>query len=254
MKDRNRRQRERYSRNNIEKKLEKERVRLEKERVRLENKRKRIESLDNRRQEKERAEIAMLENKRKRIETLENTREERRLLQKEKSRQRYIKNRERHLKVSREWVAKNRQKNRAYQKKWRVENREKLRLYDKKRKSEGPTRIAVLQRKRLKNFIKSPSVCRSEMFGCTPDQLARHIESQFVSGMSWTNTSKWHIDHIMPCSAFDLSNPDQVKICFNWQNLRPLWAKKNLRKGKKITHPQLCLPIGIAQQTNQEKQ
>lgn len=44
----------------------------------------------------------------------------------------------------------------------------------------------------------------------------------------------WHIDHVKPCSKFDLSDPDQVKECFSWKNLRPLRADKNTKKNSKI--------------------
>ncbi len=61
-----------------------------------------------------------------------------------------------------------------------------------------------------------------------------HIESKFVDGMSWENRSQWHIDHIRPCANFDLTDIEQQKICFHWSNLQPLWAKDNLRKGKRM--------------------
>jgi hypothetical protein len=60
------------------------------------------------------------------------------------------------------------------------------------------------------------------------------MESLFLEGMSWDNYGKWHIDHIRPCSSFDLSDTEQQKICFNYKNLQPLWAEDNLRKGAKV--------------------
>jgi hypothetical protein len=128
-------------------------------------------------------------------------------------------------------------------------NADKVRGKRAERSRKIEVKIVSIQRNRLKRIVGSTSVRRHEMTGCTPKELRDHIESQFVKGMTWENKVRWHIDHIMPCSAFDLTKPDQVKVCFNWQNLRPIWAKKNLSKGKKITHPQLPLPIGIVQQT-----
>jgi hypothetical protein len=52
--------------------------------------------------------------------------------------------------------------------------------------------------------------------------------------MSWKNYGKWHIDHIRPCSSFDLSDPQQQRTCFNYSNLQPLWAKDNLNKSNKL--------------------
>ena len=153
-----------------------------------------------------------------------------------------------------EYRLKNADKIRKWHAEYKLKNQDKIRKRNAKYDKKPEVKIVHAQRARLKRIVKSTSVSRHEMTGCTPMQLRKHIESQFVKGMTWKNQGRWHIDHIMPCSAFDLTKPEQVKVCFNWQNLRPIWAKKNLRKGKKITHPQLCLPIEITQQTNQEKQ
>ena len=48
--------------------------------------------------------------------------------------------------------------------------------------------------------------------------------------MSWDNYGDWHIDHIIPCAAFDLTDIEQQKKCFNYKNLQPLWAEENLKK------------------------
>ena len=71
--------------------------------------------------------------------------------------------------------------------------------------------------------------------GCSIEELKIHLEKQFRDGMSWNNYGMygWHIDHIKPCSAFDLTDLEQQKICFHYSNLQPLWAKENLSKGKK---------------------
>lgn len=54
--------------------------------------------------------------------------------------------------------------------------------------------------------------------------------------MTWENQGKdgWHLDHIIPCKYFDLSIEENQRICFNYRNLQPLWAKDNLKKSSKI--------------------
>jgi len=71
-----------------------------------------------------------------------------------------------------------------------------------------------------------------ELTGCSKEELIQHLESQFSEGMTWENWSLngWHIDHIRPVSSFDLSDPAQVKECFHYSNLQPLWAIDNLKK------------------------
>ncbi len=64
------------------------------------------------------------------------------------------------------------------------------------------------------------------------------LESQFVHGMGWHNRSLWHVDHIVPLSAFDLSCVEQQRVAFHYTNLRPLWAAENVAKHDRIPVPQ----------------
>lgn len=74
-----------------------------------------------------------------------------------------------------------------------------------------------------------------ELLGCSVSELKEYLEKQFDSEMSWENYGTyWHIDHIVPCSSFDFSDPVQQRRCFNYTNLQPLEAKANIRKGNKI--------------------
>ena len=71
-----------------------------------------------------------------------------------------------------------------------------------------------------------------ELVGCTIKELLNHIESQFDDKMSWDNYGRkgWHIDHIKPCAAFDLTKPEEQRKCFNYTNLQPLWWPDNFKK------------------------
>ena len=75
-----------------------------------------------------------------------------------------------------------------------------------------------------------------ELVGCSMDQLKEHLERQFTEGMTWDNYGfyGWHIDHIIPCVSFDLTDIEQQKKCFHYTNLQPLWAKDNLSKGSRV--------------------
>jgi len=72
--------------------------------------------------------------------------------------------------------------------------------------------------------------------GYSLDELKLHLESQFTEGMSWENYGKWHIDHIIPLSSFDIQNYDDksFKKCWSLENLQPLWAEDNLKKSNKV--------------------
>lgn len=89
------------------------------------------------------------------------------------------------------------------------------------------------QTARIKRITKR-SKRSNELLGCTYEQARKWIESQFQRGMSWSNAGVWEIDHIVPISAFDLTDDQQVRCVNHYTNLRPLWAEENRRKGDKI--------------------
>ena len=100
-------------------------------------------------------------------------------------------------------------------------------------------------RTRLRKFtIGKKSRGISQLIGCTYPEFVAHIEKQFRQGMTWDNYgSKWHLDHIIPCAAFDHSDPKQVKACWHWTNIQPLTAMENCQKQDKITEPQMSLRL-----------
>lgn len=98
-------------------------------------------------------------------------------------------------------------------------------------------RLAQKLRARIRNALKgaSKSTHTFDLLGCSLDELRAHIETLFKTGMTWENygAGGWHLDHIKPCASFDLTDPEQQRICFHYTNLQPLWAGENLRKGAK---------------------
>jgi hypothetical protein len=74
----------------------------------------------------------------------------------------------------------------------------------------------------------------------TVGELRKHLERQFLPGMSWENRGEygWHIDHILPIASFDYDGPDhpEFKACWALTNLRPLWGPENIAKKDKILY------------------
>jgi hypothetical protein len=135
------------------------------------------------------------------------------------------------------------EKRRAYNKKYREENLEVLkerdRLYAKNVKRKNPqNRIKENIRRRILLALKnnSKSLPLEKLIGCEISFLIQYLENKFIKGMSWNNHGEWHIDHIKPCTSFDLSKLSEQKKCFHYKNLQPLWAKDNLSKGAKINN------------------
>ena len=87
------------------------------------------------------------------------------------------------------------------------------------------------------------------LVGYTTDELRAHLERQFLPGMTWDNYGEWHIDHIIPLSAFNYTKPEHIDFGRAWalSNLRPLWAAENMAKGARIPETfQPFLQIGVA--------
>ena len=45
--------------------------------------------------------------------------------------------------------------------------------------------------------------------------------------------SVWQINHCLPIASFIIMDENDMKKCFNWVNLRPMYSnEKNLKKSK----------------------
>jgi hypothetical protein len=123
---------------------------------------------------------------------------------------------------------------------YNLEHREKINKKTNKRRAfrfatEPEYKLKHILRSRLKNALRGvgkKSKRTLELLGCTVEHLRKHLESKFQEGMYWDNYGfdTWHIDHIIPCNKFDLTDPKQQEQCFHYTNLQPLWAIENFRK------------------------
>lgn len=151
----------------------------------------------------------------------------------------YTNNREHNLMKMREYHKTHKTERRSYVEKRRLEIREYDKKYYHNRKLEPEYKLRRALRSRLSKAIKGHGEKSTKtllLIGCTIPELKLHLEQRFKQGMSWDNYGLhgWHIDHIIPCASFDLSDPEQQRACFNFSNLQPLWASENLEKGDKV--------------------
>jgi hypothetical protein len=160
---------------------------------------------------------------------------------KERKKKEYLKNRCEILNKRKNYYQKNSKKLIDYQKSYRFHNIEKIRTikrnYQKnQRKTNFLYRISKNLRSRITKLLKNNKSNYNELIGCSSEKLISHLESKFLDGMTWKNYGLrgWHIDHIKPCSVFNLTKVEEQRRCFHYSNLQPLWAKDNLRKGSKL--------------------
>jgi hypothetical protein len=139
------------------------------------------------------------------------------------------------------------QAKKAAMEKWKSSNPERVKSLRAKWCKIPENRISLSLRNRVRDFIQTGSGMETakRLVGCSLEALRRHLESQFRKGMSWENYGDWHIDHILPCASFNLTDPAEQRRCFHYTNLQPLWAKENLSKGARIVQHQPSLLLSI---------
>jgi hypothetical protein len=177
----------------------------------------------------------------------------------ENGRKRYAKDLEKSRAYKREWMRKqrtiNREKHNEYRRKYRADNRKKVigtyqKWIEKNRdrsrtarkkwttyrlENDPAFKVLCYTRNRINEVLRGARKCNKTktLLGTSVDEVKRRLQSQFHNGMTWENygANGWHIDHIIPCVSFDLTDPEQQKQCFHYTNLQPLWWYENLSKG-----------------------
>ena len=132
-----------------------------------------------------------------------------------------------------------------YNKKWRWLNKDHHLGWNKRylemRMRDVGFRIHSRIRQRMQKALKRHALgCHIQhgkfrYLGATLQQVINHLESKFDDKMTWQNYgSYWHIDHIMPVSAFDLRLEADRCAAFHYTNLQPLEKVENIRKSNRI--------------------
>jgi hypothetical protein len=131
----------------------------------------------------------------------------------------------------------------AVRKQWRKDNPDKAKVIAlrsrQKRKREPQNRLDNAIREGVRRGLKrepGTTLKTFEVLGYSKCLLVKHLESLFTQGMTWDNYGEWHVDHVYPLSRFSYSTTDdpQFKEAWRLENLQPLWAKDNLRKGNRV--------------------
>ena len=119
----------------------------------------------------------------------------------------------------------------------RSESKQKRSARQRREWVENPQyRLGLLLRSRLWYALKGgrKDISAVTLLGCSIEEAVNHIEGQFKNGMTWDNHGEWHIDHIIPLSAFNLECAEDIAKACHHTNLQPLWAAENLSKGARI--------------------
>jgi len=148
------------------------------------------------------------------------------------------KNKIKHNKQGKLWYDSHKNEMKEYRQNYKIQRNKRRRyLY----KFNLRYRIEQVLRSRTNKAIKNNSKSTSTMFlvGCDIDYLMYYLQCKFQKSMTWDNhgtghngkgMKEWQIDHIKPCTKFDLSKTEEQRRCFHYTNLQPLWAEDNLKK------------------------
>jgi hypothetical protein len=94
--------------------------------------------------------------------------------------------------------------------------------------------LRSLMRKHLKGIVKGGHSV--ELVGMLSKKYFSYLETTFWPGMTSENDGpmKWEVDHIIPLSSFNLTDPEEQKKAFHWSNTRALWKDDNRNKGARL--------------------
>lgn len=67
------------------------------------------------------------------------------------------------------------------------------------------------------------------------DGFINHINKYLIEGMTKENFgTEWGLDHIVPVELFDFSNKEELKLCYNFNNIMPMFNNDNRMKGASV--------------------
>jgi hypothetical protein len=151
----------------------------------------------------------------------------------------YDENKELTIQRSKEWresnIEKNRKLNRESDKRRRPliskYRRERYQLDNLFRLRDGISSL-IGNSFRKKGYSKKSKT--NQILGVDYKGFMKHIESQFMEGMTWDNRGLWELDHKIPVS---LGKTEEEIIKLNhYSNFQPLWREENRKKSNKILY------------------
>ncbi len=164
----------------------------------------------------------------------------------EKKKEYYQKNKEKFAEYHKQHYLENSDKIKARTKEWKQNNKARRnKQHSEKMKSDLRYAIEIRLRTRVYMAIKKQYSTKAyktkELIGCEIYKVIERLKTTMTPDMSWDNflSGELHIDHIKPCAAFDLTDPEQQRECFHYKNLQLMWAEDNMKKGSKVN-------IGVA--------
>ena len=159
----------------------------------------------------------------------------------------YTNHRNEKIQHQKEYNKKHKEERNKYNRQYRKEHKEKTQQYNtiynrQRRQTDVDYKIKTYLSNRIRNALNRHGKSKHTMafLGCSIEQLKGHLQETAIQNgyldfeIENYSGSEYHIDHIIPCASFDLSQPEEQKKCFHWSNLQILTAEENLQKSAKL--------------------
>ena len=137
-------------------------------------------------------------------------------------------------------IAKDPDYRKEYCREWRRKNADRVNEQQRNRKKNNPKlRLNANFSTVIGRSLKRKKECSSkwDILPYTLEELMQHLESKFTEGMDWDGYGPiWHLDHKIPLSVFNFKTIHDIDFKKAWalDNLQPLFARDNLKKGNKL--------------------
>jgi len=138
-----------------------------------------------------------------------------------------------------EWVAEQREWHKIHAKKPEImaRRRELHKIWSKKPEYVLKKRLRACLGRALSLYSDKGKILSSRGYDVDYQQCIKHLEKEAeILGYSIMELKdkNYQIDHIIPCSLYNLNNKTEIAKCWNPSNLRWLPAKENIIRGNKL--------------------
>ena len=109
----------------------------------------------------------------------------------------------------------------------------------KRRESDTKFKLICNKRTRTNKAFMCQKIKKTnktfDLLGCSPEFFRRWIIHQLYGDMTIESHGfTWQIDCCLSIASFNLLDETDMKKCFNWVNLRPMYSTENKNRGLKL--------------------
>ena len=89
----------------------------------------------------------------------------------------------------------------------------------------------------FRRYVLEEAICAAyaPYFGLDIKNIRQWFEYQFQEGVGWSDFGeKWQFDHIIPVTYFDFSDEEELRLCWNFTNIRVEHFQINKDRGNRL--------------------